>query len=497
MAEQLSANTERFTAASAGRSIPARKDAINLLDTLFALSILIYPANAAIAFDPLGEARSEPYILINLALLPLAVISLYRRGVRRESILALFALSLLGAVIITGIANAGSIFTAELKGRTGISRLISATVVPMFGFYFSYLVYAYCRVSYRRYLMTPLFWGAVLVIVVGDVELVTWKVDAIHTLYLNFSHVVHALMRRGEYVTGRIQSITYEASNFGMYAIFTLPWLWVFANHYRHPLSRAICWLLFVNLIALSFFSGRTSLVGIVPVVLIMIYLRLSLVSRGPSFLFFHYILLTTYVALNVIPIGMIAIFQDNIAAAALSSDNVSNVSRFGTMAIQINEFLAHPIFGVGMGQYPFWVKAYFPSWAYTWEFEKWLTDPEASFFPSFSLYSRIAAELGSIGFLVWLAFSCLLLRNVMLAARLFWLQYRVFPYIGACIACCFFGLLFSGWVIASYRIPYIWFAFGFAAAYAKFPEFVVWRGTAYRSPERIDRGDVAQRGAG
>ena len=47
---------------------------LSLLDLLFAFSIVVYPANAAVGWDLLGEARSEPYILINLLLLPIAAI---------------------------------------------------------------------------------------------------------------------------------------------------------------------------------------------------------------------------------------------------------------------------------------------------------------------------------------------------------------------------------------------------------------------------------------
>jgi hypothetical protein len=176
------------------------------------------------------------------------------------------------------------------------------------------------------------------------------------------------------------------------------------------------------------------------------------------------------YLVLSIAPLIAIALFQTEIAAAAINSDNISNVSRFGTMAIQINEFLGNPTFGIGMGQYPFQVTQLFPSWADTWEFQKWITDPDASFFPSFSLYSRILAELGAVGYAIWLFFCTLLLGKVAATAHRVYLQQGAFPYIGAAIVCGFFGLQFSGWVIASYKIPYIWLVLGLAVAYIKSP---------------------------
>ncbi|MBV8923643.1 hypothetical protein [Bradyrhizobium sp.] len=442
----------------------------SLLDLLFAFSIVVYPANAAIGLDVLGEARSEPYILINLFLSPLAAVHLYRRGLRTERLLLLFATAFLAAVAISIIANFSSILGNQLKGRSGLSRLLSTTMVPMFGFYFAYLVYFYSTAAFRTLLAAPLFWGAVLVVAVGDVELVSWKVDAVYNIFLQASGVIHALMRRGHFIIGRIQSVTYEASNFGMYAIFTLPWLWAFANQRSSALRRLACWALFLNLLALSFLSGRTSLVGVLPVVLLIPYLRLFLVARGGAYQGLHHALMACYLVLSIAPLIAVALYQNEIAAAAIASDNISNVSRFGTMAIQINEFLTSPAFGIGMGQYPFKVTQLFPSWADTWEFQKWITDPDASFFPSFSLYSRILAELGAVGYAVWLFFCTLLLGKVAATAHRFYLQHGAFPYIGAAIICGFFGLQFSGWVIASYKIPYIWLVLGLAVAYIKSP---------------------------
>ena len=75
------------------------------------------------------------------------------------------------------------------------------------------------------------------------------------------------------------------------------------------------------------------------------------------------------------------------------------------------------------------------------------------------------------VGYAIWLSFCLLLLGKVVGSANGFCHRHRAFPYIGAAILCGFFGLQFTGWVIASYRIPYIWFVLGLAAAYIKSPE--------------------------
>jgi len=478
---QLRSTALRIAQFRGDRPAAEAAQAPSLLDLLFAFSIILYPANAAIGLDVLGEARAEPYILINLFLSPLAAIHLYRRGLRTERLLLLFATAFLAAIAMSIVANFSSILGNELKGRSGLSRLLSTTMVPMFGFYFAYLVYFYSTTAFRTLLAAPLFWGAMLVVAVGDIELVSWKVDAVYNVFLQASSVIHALMRRGHFIIGRIQSVTYEASNFGMYAIFTLPWLWALAKQRSSTLRRIACWALFLNLLALSFLSGRTSLVGVLPVLLLIPYLRLLLVARGGAYQGMHHALMALYLVLSIAPLIAVVLFQNEIAAAALASDNISNVSRFGTMVIQVNEFLRSPAFGIGMGQYPFQVTQLFPSWADTWEFQKWITDPDASFFPSFSLYSRILAELGLVGYVIWLFFCTLILGKVAATAHRFHLEHGAFPYIGTAVICGFFGLQFSGWVIASYKIPYIWLVLGLAVAYIRSPQAMESRRPAHR----------------
>ena len=386
------------------------------------------------------------------------MIHIYRRGFRPERLLLLFAIAFMAAIVMSTVANYGTILGNELKGRTGLSRLLSTSLVPLFGFYFAYVVYFYAITSFRALIAGPLFWGAVIVVAVGDVELASWKVDAVYNLFLEASSYIHALMRRGHFIVGRIQSVTYEASNFGMFAIFTLPWLWAISHQRISTLRRIGCWALFWNLLAL-------------PVLLLIPYLRLLLTAEGAAFQGLFYILMGSYLLLSIAPLFAVAMYQDAIVITVIASDNISNVSRFGTMAIQINEFLHSPIFGVGMGQYPFQVSQLMPSWANTWEFQRWITDPDASFFPSFSLYSRIVAELGAVGYAIWLYFCMLLVGKVAASAQRFRLLHKTFPYVGAAILCSFFGLQFSGWVIASYKIPYIWLALGLAAAYIKSPQ--------------------------
>jgi hypothetical protein len=440
----------------------------SIVDFLFVASIFLYPCNGAIALGFLGEAGSEPFVLINFLILPFALISLaLRRHLVFSSIICVFALLFILAIAISGLANIETIMGAQLKGRTGLDRLFSATLVPIFGFYFASLVYIYARRDFRRFIGYPLFFGAIMVAGVGVVELMSWASNSIYEIYVTISHsVLHGLMRRGEFIIGRIQSVTYEASNFGMYSMFSLPALFSLAARLPKSGQRSLSILLALCLGVLALLSGRTSFFGVLLIVCIyalcigMYVFKLRLV----------YVLVLLYIAGNVLPLPLISTYQNDLVSSAVQSGNISNLSRLGTMTIQIDLFTDSPIFGVGMGQYPFYVPSKLPFWAATWEFLKWINDPQASFFPSFSVYTRLAGEMGLVGYTVWMMSWVFILTRLIRAANRFSIEQGQCPYIGVAIICGIYASLFSGWNIASFKIPYIWLTLGLAAAYIEAP---------------------------
>ena len=66
--------------------------------------------------------------------------------------------------------------------------------------------------------------------------------------------------------------------------------------------------------------------------------------------------------------------------------------------------FLDNPFFGVGYGQYPFHYADYVPSWAWiSYEVQNWsLNIPGSLMTPSHGVYTRLLAETGIIGMILW-----------------------------------------------------------------------------------------------
>jgi hypothetical protein len=444
----------------------------SIVDWAFILSIAFIAFNAAVAVDALGEGRSEPYILLNLFIGPLAVISWVQRGLLINSPrLMVFAAVFFVVVAISAVMNLDHILAAHLKDRSGLGRLVSTTLVPAFGFYFAYITQLYARASFYKFLAVPLLISAILVSFFGNIELVSWVSGSVYDLYLGISDFLHGALGR-TFKLGRIQSVTAEASNFGMYSIFVTPFLWAFFGYFRNGFYRFLSAALVGNMTLLSLMSGRTSFFGVILINATFLFI-LSMFGAGPPFpKLAGFLLKAVFLITSFFPAVLIAIYKDDIALAVLesSAEGVSNISRFGTMAIQIALFLENPIFGVGMGQYPFYVPSHMLSWANNWEFQRWLADPQASFLPSFSIYTRLAGELGIIGYAIWVAYSYYLLHITLAAATNFYQTSGRYPWIGIAIICGFFGMQLIGWNIASYKVPYIWMIFGLATAYSTAP---------------------------
>jgi hypothetical protein len=80
-----------------------------------------------------------------------------------------------------------------------------------------------------------------------------------------------------------------------------------------------------------------------------------------------------------------------------------------------------HPLLGFGLGQYGFHFRGAVPAWGLrSWEVAKYFQPSQVGLDglpPSFSLFSRLGAELGTLGFLAWVlapiyAIRCALIRS-------------------------------------------------------------------------------------
>ena len=87
--------------------------------------------------------------------------------------------------------------------------------------------------------------------------------------------------------------------------------------------------------------------------------------------------------------------------------NNISNQSRFGMQYASLKVFSENPFIGVGFGQQAYYNRNHYPIWATNknYEFELlYKNKKERQFPPGYNIYTRILAETGLIGFLIFIS---------------------------------------------------------------------------------------------
>jgi hypothetical protein len=473
----------------------ARSHAIRFVAIVIAATVLLMPFDAMVNISALGELAHDSYAIINLTLAPVVIFILISTGSFHvpRSLLIILSLILL-VVFVTFVPNSASILDAFTKGRHGLGKLITSSMVPIFGMYISVLVYIVVSTRFRTCFLIPLLWSSVIVILGGLLQVSAKLFDPLRDISTKVFLITHAgfdrfdvlsnrLSDSGDIGSLRVTSTLFEPADFGTYAIYVLPWILAALLSTTFPRGRMIpiLWtkaallVAAILMLALAMFSGRTAALGAPAIVVIYVGVCLLLKISGSAdgAKAAGLIMVAGAVLLYLLPLWVVSSFNDVLVQSAIASANTSNVSRLGTVVILLNLFHDHPLFGVGMGQYGFYVAQYLPPWANTFEFQRWLGDSNSSFFPSFAVFAKIAGEMGLVGLLVWVGFLVDLLRKVW---RSIWAKYLddgQFPYFGIAIAVSFFSLGLTGLGMASYRVFWIWALLGLGASYASDPSAI------------------------
>jgi O-antigen ligase len=136
---------------------------------------------------------------------------------------------------------------------------------------------------------------------------------------------------------------------------------------------------------------------------------------------------------------------------------NVSNRSRLGIQYTSLLIFAKNPVFGVGFGQQAYVARALYPGWVKNnnYEFEIFYNNQwEKSFPPGYNLYTRLLAEVGIVGFLIFVYLQILMLKE---ARRLSKFQNKDFQILGIILFVSTIGLFINWMQIDTFRIYGVW----------------------------------------
>jgi hypothetical protein len=470
----------------------ARDQAMWMVGLVFGAMTLLCPLDGAFSLGPLGELSTESYAMIALVSAPVVLFLMFStRTFQLPKDLTLILVLMGIAILLSMSANLPTILAATVKGRHGLEKAISSSLVPILGMYISILARNVVPYNFRRYFLTPVLIGSCVVAAVGLLQAAAIYVGGLRGLSDRIYLLTHtglgdnkvAMLQMGGVSDARVSSILFEPADFGTYVIYITPWLMaaLLCRESNYGRFIPVVWkkltimgimgALFVSVL----FSGRTATIGMP--LMVVGYIGLCLCARISFERMFNRITCTFVTLVGVLffvlPVMLILLFKNEAITLVVSSGSESNITRFGTTVILLDLFRDNPFFGVGMGQYGFYVAQYVPYWAYTDEFQRWLGDLRSSFFPSFSVFARLGGELGVFGLITWVGFLGALLYRVFKNLRVSYFLNGQFPYFGVAIAASFFSLGVSGVGMASYRVYWLWMLLGLASIYALNPQFI------------------------
>lgn len=318
--------------------------------------------------------------------------------------------------LISIIINFNTISDSIFKGRTGIEKLLLQFLVLTFmGMVFYSVVYI-VKINnikftdIRRFIMISF----VIVGVYCLFELLTLlKVIDFSWLLNKISYIIHSY-NRGIFYERGIRGLAGEASYFGMYISFILPW--IFSYIFTEKKIKYV--LMFIYLLVVTFFTKSRFAIAIIYMqvflyfALFILYMKTKIDKKKIIAGFIGAIVLVS-ISVNVIynkggydKYGNSAtgISITQLIESITNPNNYSNIARIGLMQDAVNMGLDNPISGVGLGQFAFHANDYISQNALrSHEVQNWLDEDSPDWTPAFSLHTRILAEQGIIGFAIWM----------------------------------------------------------------------------------------------
>jgi len=433
------------------------------------------------------EGAFYPFLI---AVILYAVLIIYKRPVLPEGISFKLLIAFLIFIVISGIFNIDRILHNHGYETDGTARFVKSYMGVFFVSISVVIIYYVSRIK----------WGKNTFNIVRKAVLFSFVVPGLYAflqiLYLIgfksllipiniLSEPFHLfLMAKGmTIISGRLFSVAGEPSLFGTYLVFIFSWIlssFYTAINYRHKLLTGL--LLIYIIVTIFFTYSRTAYFEIIIISFLFLFLaKFSKIKHIKETSNKIIILLAVLLLFGLIFAAakksnkIISVYSSLLPSKIFNKSQGSNITRIISQLAGFKIALAHPLFGVGMGQFGFSFPKYVPKWAV-------LEDPElrgemnigssiaVGFPPARGLLSLIAAQTGFIGLFIWLGIWASLFYNVF---RI----YRKFDDTGDSYASLFgivilsdIALVFLDWISNdSFRFYSYWFTLGFGLFYIYF----------------------------
>lgn len=383
---------------------------------LFIAGLFFVPFSSGFRLSFLGEFRNDS----NVVFLLLGVLFLGLYAVRHSfrfpdtNLTYQFFLFFLFYILIGLLINFPSISTNFFKQTSGISRFVRQffSLVLSSVFFFTFFYNAIGSVGKHKILnliRTTFLVSLIVVSTYSFLEFLILRAGLTQLkVLLNLFDYIPFVDVSLDMQNRRLSSITYEPPALAMYLITVAGWMF----SYILTDTGIKKYIPAILVLILSVASGsRTSLV----VILFQFVLFISQIFRLKRYhrlvLRFLKMTIASILILSVVNYKAIKEFVDEKSDSldfTNTKDNVSNQSRLGIQYTSLLIYKENPFFGVGYGQQAFHAEHKYPYWAVknNWEFElKYLNEKVKSFPPGYNLYTRILAETGIVGLLLFFCF--------------------------------------------------------------------------------------------
>jgi hypothetical protein len=451
-----------------------------MIRSLLFLGVVTIPFSAISGLGAFGELGPElstyfffPAVGIGLLARIQAVASPESKGPPVASLVAIFVAAI-GIMSVSFVANANSITSVFSHGRWALEKFAASLTVILYDFALAYVVFSKSGHEWHRFIFKPIAISAMLCVGFSVLEIFSRHLGIADGIFEPLDTLVHGGWSSTVYEEGwdqRIRSVAFEAPAFGNYVGFAWPWLtaaWV-GNKAASRRGYFVVWLLIT---ALQIYSpSRTGIVmmggsAIILALLHVWYLPSQLRRARPLA---RRLMTTIAVACILVAFGVgMSEFQDY-ERSVIGGSEVSNLTRLSYTKAAFGMMMDHPFFGLGLGQFAFSLLDYLPSWGYlSYEVKDWASgDTPVLYWPAtYSVYGRLACELGAMGLLGWIALWCglgvqILRRSVAYQRLTGSVPAASYPLIVSC-----FCVLLSGFTTDTFRNPMIWMALGLSCRY-------------------------------